>query len=101
MPCYNGSYDDETERPSFEERLSAQQRREIHKLKGALCALITELRAREIGAEIIDSAGKNGNFDFSEFWETHRNEDEHRLSDELKKFSKHEISIIKRLLKKA
>lgn len=63
-----------------------------------LCALFNDLKNRGIYLDVLESASKDGNIDFSDFIQEHEKEDVERLKHDLSKFSKHEKQMIVRIL---
>jgi hypothetical protein len=74
-----------------------------NQLEAMMCALVNELYTQLDKEEcyiIFNRAGENGKVDLSEWIKKHREEDKERLKEEvLNKLSKHELDLIKELLK--
>jgi len=66
-----------------------------------LCALINELEARGIAANVVAEASRKGLVDIISFWEEHSKSDEARLANELHKYSKDEQEILRKILVKS
>ena len=67
-------------------------------LEGALCAVISELKRRDIDHSVITAANAKGKVNIFQFDAYHSAEDSDRLSVELSRFSADEIEVIKTLI---
>ena len=77
-----------------------EQDQRINYLEGALCALLTEIHKHPIGPEFVKDASANGQVDIDSFWEKHKSKDAQRLRDSVtKNYSKHEITMLKEIIK--
>ena len=100
MPCNSGPTDREI---STQNRIAVEKaNKHIQYLEACLCALLTEMFARnEDEAEsIILSASENGQVDIPGFWVEHRERDRNRLLRDLDKYSEQEKALILKLLQK-
>ena len=74
-----------------------------NQLEAMMCALVNELYTKLDKEEcyyIFNRAEENGKVDLSEWIKKHKEEDKERLKEEvLNKLSKHELDLIKELLK--
>lgn len=102
MPCI----DDRTERDlpdsKFQQRLAEKMKeqereRQIRYLKGALCALLTEISAANL-EWLISKAEQNGKVNIHSFWAEHNQDDTDRIKKDLDKYSEHEKELIKKIL---
>jgi len=104
MPCNNGQHDcnkiyvesDHSKAiGSYLDKVLADNAR----LEASICAIVSELEADGIADDILSRATAKGDIDLSKFWTKHKNKDVSRMQAALRKFSDHEIEIIKRILK--
>ncbi len=98
IPCSGGPTDEERPLQAEIDRLKG----EVSFLKGCVCAVIRQIRSHLPDMSMdsfLEIASKNGGVDIVEFWKHHRDEDTIRMSDVLRKLSKHETEILKDLLK--
>jgi hypothetical protein len=63
-----------------------------------LCALFNDLKNRGIYLDVLETASKDGNIDFSDFIQEHEKEDVERLKKDLSKYSKHEKQMMVKIL---
>jgi len=50
--------------------------------------------------EILANGSVNGRIKLHDIWNNHKQNDERRLKNELKKYTKHELKLLKRILNK-
>lgn len=112
MPCsQHKGWGDEDSRPiKFQKKdsvnydeIAKQLKEREEKMKdkqhvAMLCALFNDLKNRGIYLDVLESASKDGNIDFSDFIQEHEKEDVERLKHDLSKFSKHEKQMIIKIL---
>lgn len=108
MPCYEP---DEKEMRGYESGLRVNathhpdDQQEIVRLtdrcsylEASLCAVINELEARGIAADVVSQSSRHGWIDVMSFWAKHSKSDEARVAERLHRFSVDEQKIIKKLL---
>jgi hypothetical protein len=105
MPCR--SYEDECRNPnsgevSRLERENFNLQKENQEIEAGMCAVFSELETNPNVdlPKVIKAAAKNGDVDLSDIWAKHQAKDVARLKKDLKKFSKHELDMIKTILNK-
>jgi len=97
MPCRD-HYDSESVRTVYED--NPEHLKKAKEMEAALCAVFTELEKKGALEEVINRAESNGQIDLMKFWKKHKKEDEQRLTKDLKKYSQHELDMIKDILNK-
>ena len=83
------------------ENAVAKKDAEIHDMEAAICAIFSEyekIHGEERLKLFIATASVNAKYDLAKFWDLHRAQDQERLKQELSKYSKHEILLIKNIL---
>lgn len=98
MPCYDSRGDSDNLDQTVGGAVVDNLRKRITQLQACLCAICSELDNRGISDEILVDAERNGIIDLREFWTKHRKSDEYRMSESLRRYSSHEIEILKRML---
>lgn len=98
MPCRDGR--DEPGYTHIEYRDSPEQEKRIREREAMLCAILNELKERNIVEEVISMAEHKGKIKITPFWEEHQKEDIARLKKQMNKYSEHEIRLIKKILNK-
>jgi hypothetical protein len=69
-----------------------------NQLEAALCAIMNELKRRNIAGSVVSIASEKGNINILDIWDKHKDSDVSRLSKELNKYSEDEQDIIRSLL---
>lgn len=64
-----------------------------------LCAILNNLTRRGIIDDVIKDSEQSGKVNISDFWKKHQFADEDRLREDLKKYSRDEIEVLKALLR--
>ena len=108
MPCYQNRNDiifkHEKKKIKIEpiigttESVYQKLLREKDHLEACLCAIITELEKKKIANEIITRASRSGLVDIMEFWLEHSKKDKTKIANVFHSFSKHEQSLIRKLI---
>lgn len=104
MPCRSPEYEDRRNSSSgtgisqSEYDTIVQERNE---LLGAFCAICTEiLNLSDVNLQdMLRDADVNGKCVATELWNTHVDQDTSRLRQAMDKYSKHELSIIRNILR--
>jgi len=99
MPCRT-DYQDEDRNPRIEYQDNPKLLDTINELEAAICAICNELEDRNILDEILANGSVNGRIKLHDIWNNHKQNDERRLKNELKKYTKHELKLLKRILNK-
>jgi len=98
MPCRDGRDDYPNTRIETIYQDNPEHLKKIKELEAALCAVFTELERDENLENIINRAEKNGHINLIDFWKKHKKEDEERLKKDLRKYSEHELNVIRNIL---
>lgn len=96
MPCSDGMG------PStrVEYRTDPRLAERVIELESAICAVFSELESDGILNDVVNRAEKNGECSYvRSVWSKHKAKDIERLREDLNKYSAHELSVIKNLLK--
>jgi len=100
MPCRTDWPEDTGSGSRIEYQDNPMHLKTINELEAVICAVFNELEDRGELEEIIDYASVNGSINIKEIWTNHKHDDELRLKQELKRYSKHELKMIKNILNK-